>query len=72
MIFNNAGFVCLEGNMKTVVDTNSTLILNVPNFCINDPYFKKEFAHEEEVPERILNVYFYYIFSDYIDICIQK
>jgi hypothetical protein len=48
--------VCLEGNLKCVVDTNSGLVFNIPNFCINDPLFKKEYLHAEEVPEKILNV----------------
>jgi hypothetical protein len=42
--------------MKCIVDTATGVVFNVPNFCINDPYFKKEFLKPEEVPEKILSV----------------
>jgi len=55
-ILLNAGFVCLENNMKCIIDTNSTLVFNVPNFCINDPLFKKEFNDNIVVEEKIIHV----------------
>ncbi len=56
LIFANSGLVCLEGNMKCIVDSNSGAVFNIPNFCINDPLFKKEFLVAETVPEKNLSV----------------
>ena len=42
--------------MKCIVDTASGVVFNLPNFCINDPFYKKEFLKAEEVPEKILEV----------------
>jgi hypothetical protein len=56
LILSNSGLVCLDGNMKCIVDTASGVVFNLPNFCINDPYYKKEFLKPEEVPEKMLAV----------------
>ncbi len=48
--------------MKCIVDTATGVVFNVPNFCINDPYFKKEFLKPEEVPEKILSVIYQNLF----------
>jgi hypothetical protein len=52
-ILNNVQLVCLEGNMKCIVDPSNGTVYNIPNFVINDPFYKKEDIVDEE---KTLNV----------------
>ncbi len=63
IILNHAGLVCLDGNMKCLVDTASGCVFNIPNFCINDPLFKKELLIDEQVLEQTLNVILIFLIS---------
>jgi hypothetical protein len=55
-ILMGAGFVCLEGNLKCVIDTNSEQVFIIPNFCINDPLNKSEEIDVNSIIDEVLNV----------------
>jgi hypothetical protein len=35
---------CAGENMRCIADSNTGLLFNVPNFCISDPIFEKDFT----------------------------
>ena len=38
----------IQGCMNEVIDSKN-IIYNIPNFCINDPYFEKEYIAEQDI-----------------------
>jgi hypothetical protein len=57
-----AELTCVGDNMRCIADTNSGLLFNVPNFCITDPVFEKDFTavhkRETQLKEKNINVRF--------------
>lgn len=49
---------CIEGTIRCVIETRTGHIFNVPNFCITDPVFEKNYEalEKEKVTETQLNV----------------
>ena len=54
-ILNNAKLFPVEGSLKMVADVDGN-IYNIPNFCINDPLFVKEYKVDGEQPEKLVEV----------------
>jgi hypothetical protein len=62
---------CAGENMRCIADMNNGLLFNVPNFCITDPIFEKDFTvyqkRESQIKDKDLTVclfnlrYLYYI-----------
>lgn len=60
----NAQMACLDSTMQMIVDLNTGNTFKIPNFCINDPLYKREFVNVEVKEEKLLNVYYIiHIFS---------
>jgi hypothetical protein len=51
-----ADFVPLDGNLLSVVDQRTGIVYNIPNFCINEPVYVKEFLDPEKVDLKIIRV----------------
>ena len=60
--------MCIDGNMKCVVDSNSAKVFNVQNFCINEPLWIKEYCNPESITKQMLSINLLNVFkhaSDY-------
>jgi hypothetical protein len=60
------GLQCLGSNIRCVVEINKQdVIYNVPNFCICDPVFEKDFnvCQGNEINESVFNVTVIYVFE---------
>jgi hypothetical protein len=60
------GLQCLGSNIRCVIEiSNPDVIYNVPNFCICDPIFEKDFTtcKEDEINQSVFNVIIVYVFE---------
>jgi len=58
VILEENNLTTYEGCINHIVDKNGTHYI-VPNYCINDPYFEKEFKENENVKKVNLKLNFY-------------
>jgi hypothetical protein len=49
---------CVDGSIRCVVDVRTGTIFNIPNFCITDPVFEKNFEELENknIEEKAITV----------------
>jgi hypothetical protein len=55
-----AELTCVGENMRCIADTNTGLLFNVPNFCISDPIFERDFTavykRESQIKDKNITV----------------
>lgn len=55
-ILDNANLAVVDGCMRCIVDRESGNVYNLPNFVINDPFYKKDVKKEEIFEEKRIKV----------------
>jgi len=60
-----ANLVALDGNLKCIVDPYTGVVYNIPNFCITDPIYKKQFNKELlQIEEKTIKLELMYVFKN--------
>lgn len=54
-ILTNAKLMPVEGSLKLIADIDGN-IFNIPNFCINDPLFVKEYKVDDNKVDKLVEV----------------
>jgi hypothetical protein len=66
-LLSSANLVALDGCLKCVVDPYTGIVYNIPNYCITDPVYKKQFNKEIlQKAEIILHLDLLYVFNNVI------
>lgn len=64
-LLSSANLVALDGCLKCVVDPYTGIIYNIPNYCITDPVYKKQFNKEILLKEeQIINIQLIHVFNN--------